>query len=258
MTTEAAADAAEWLTDDLFYGGALRLLQPKRGHRFGGDAALLVAAARSRLAPGDRIVDLGAGVGAVGLALVMLGAGRALLVEIDPALSALSVRNAARNGLGERVQALAGDVSEAGRDPESGAGAAQLVVMNPPFDDASRFRASPDAAKARAHVDGGSVAPDWIAAAGRLLEPGGALVLIHRPEASPELLAALEVGFGDVRLLAVHPRVGSPAARVLIAARKGGFGPPGEKPPLAMHGPDGRFTPEADAAQRGRAALDLS
>ena len=62
-----AAAAADGLTEDAWLGGALTLVQPKRGHRVGTDAALLVAAA------GDvgqgRIVDVGAGVGAVGLAL---------------------------------------------------------------------------------------------------------------------------------------------------------------------------------------------
>ena len=62
-----SAAIADGLTEDRWLGGRLTLLQPRRGHRVGTDAALLVAAAGD--ARQGRIVDVGAGVGAVGLAL---------------------------------------------------------------------------------------------------------------------------------------------------------------------------------------------
>ena len=56
--------------------------QPKRGHRVGHDAILLAAACPARA--GERAVDLGAGVGAAGLALAARVAGTTVtLVEID-------------------------------------------------------------------------------------------------------------------------------------------------------------------------------
>src|SRR5260221_12891353 len=54
------------VTEDAALGGRLRLKQPKRGHRVGHDAILLAAACPARA--GERAVDLGAGVGAAGLA----------------------------------------------------------------------------------------------------------------------------------------------------------------------------------------------
>ena len=248
------------VTEDLFLGGKLRLTQSRRGHRFGGDAALLVAAARSRLTPGAHVADLGAGVGPVGLALAALGADVVTLVEIDPGLSALSRDNAGRNGLDRKTACLAADVAEvgcAGGPHEALAGRFSLVAANPPFDDAARFRASPDAQKSRAHADGGDVVETWIAAAARLLAPGGSLVMIHRPEALAELLPALARRFGEARLRPVQPRADAPAARLLIAARLGRRSPLALLPPLVMHGADGRFTPEAEAAQRGDAAIAM-
>lgn len=242
------------VTDDLFFDGRLKLLQPRRGHRFGSDAALLVAAARSRLDAGAAVADLGAGVGAVGLALAACGAGRSALVEIDEGLSALGRENVRRNGFDDTVAAVCSDVALIGRrgGPEATpAGQFGLVAMNPPFDDGARRRASPDAAKARAHSDAGDVLETWISASARLLGPGGSLVMIHRPEALGALIAALQGRFGDVTLRAVHPQADRPAARVLVAARKGRRGALTLQPPLVMHGVDGRFTPEADAAQRG-------
>src|SRR6202790_4646948 len=89
--------AAEF-TEDAFLGGQLRLRQPKSGHRAGHDAVLLAAATPAR--SGDRVVDLGAGVGAAGLALARRVTGiRLALVEIDAALADLARGNARSNAI---------------------------------------------------------------------------------------------------------------------------------------------------------------
>src|SRR6476619_5769484 len=103
-------DFWDGLTEDAFLGGKLRLRQPKSGHRAGHDAMLLAAATPAR--SGDRVVDLGAGVGAAGLALAKRVAGTGLvLVEIDPALAALARGNAASNGIAAETIVL--DVTSA-------------------------------------------------------------------------------------------------------------------------------------------------
>src|SRR4029453_1504282 len=71
------------VTEDAVLGGKLRLKQPRSGHRVGHDAILLAAACPARA--GERIVDLGAGVGAAGLALARRVEGTEVaLVEVDP------------------------------------------------------------------------------------------------------------------------------------------------------------------------------
>src|SRR6266571_2659777 len=90
------------LSEDAVLGGRLRLRQPKRGHRVGHDAILLAAACPARV--GERAVDLGAGVGAAGLALAARVPGTAVtLVEIDSRLAALAAENAQLNGLAARI-----------------------------------------------------------------------------------------------------------------------------------------------------------
>src|SRR5436190_12264469 len=97
-------------TEDAFLGGRLRLRQPKSGHRAGPDAMRLAAAIPAR--SGDRVVDLGAGVGAAGLAVARRVAGIELvLVEIDAALAALARGNAASNAIAADVVVL--DVTSA-------------------------------------------------------------------------------------------------------------------------------------------------
>src|SRR5439155_1177877 len=92
------------LTEDAFLGGQLRLKQLKSGHRAGHDAVLLAAATSAR--SGDRVADLGAGVGVAGLAVARRVAGIDLvLVEIDAALAGLARANADANAIQAEVLA---------------------------------------------------------------------------------------------------------------------------------------------------------
>jgi tRNA1(Val) A37 N6-methylase TrmN6 len=217
------------LTEDAFFGGQLRLRQPKSGHRAGHDALLLAAATPAR--SGDRVVDLGAGVGAAGLAVAKRVAGIELfLVEIDAALALLARGNAAANAISAEVIVLdvastAETFATAGLSPDS----VDVVLMNPPFNDATRHRASPDRAREIAHVATGATLEGWIHAARRILKSGGVLTLIWRADGLAELLAALDRGFGSLAILPVHGDAASPAIRVLVRAIKGG------KAPLRIH-----------------------
>ena len=138
--TNSVAMGAEsaGVSEDAVLGGSLTLRQPLRGHRVGHDAILLAAATAA--GAGEHAVDLGAGVGAAGLALARRVAGLAVtLVEIEPALAALARENAARNGLAERVRAVCLDVAApAAAFAAAGlsSGTADRVLMNPPFNTA--------------------------------------------------------------------------------------------------------------------------
>src|SRR5215472_6703225 len=93
------------LSEDAVLGGRLRLRQPRRGHRVGHEAVLLAAFCPVRA--GDRVVELGAGVGAAGLALAARVPGASItMIELDPQLAALAEENARLNGLAERVRAV--------------------------------------------------------------------------------------------------------------------------------------------------------
>jgi tRNA1(Val) A37 N6-methylase TrmN6 len=222
-------DPAGEFTEDAFLGGRLRLRQPKSGHRAGHDAMLLAAATSAR--SGDRVVDFGAGIGAAGLAVARRVAGIELvLVEIDEALAELARGNAASNAIPADVIVL--DVTSAadafaasGLPPDS----VDAVLMNPPFNDPVRHRASPDKARETAHVATAATLETWIHAARRILKSGGVLTLIWRADGLAEVLAALDRGFGNLAILPVHGDAKKPAIRVLVRAVKGG------KAPTQMH-----------------------
>jgi tRNA1(Val) A37 N6-methylase TrmN6 len=252
-------EPAEHLTDDAALGGRLHLLQPRRGHRFGHDGILLAAATPAR--DGDRVADLGAGVGAAGLALACRVPGvRVTLVEIDEGLAALARENAVRNGLAGRVDAVALDVAASRNDFISvglAAGSCDIMLMNPPFHDKA-LPASPDPRRRGAHSLEAANLFDWAATAKRLLRPRGILTLIFRADGVPMLLDLLGGGFGAIALMPVHPKPGSAAIRVLLAATKASRGPLAIMPGLVLANADGTPTGEAEAVLRHGAALALT
>ena len=250
-------DAVE-LTEDAVLGGRLRLRQPVRGHRVGHDAILLAASTSAW--PGQHAVDLGAGIGAAGLALAVRVPNVSVsLVEIEPVLAALAEENAKRNGLSGRAITL--DVgapprafAEAGLPPEC----ADCVLMNPPFNDPARHRSSPDQQRRRAHAAEADTLAVWLRTADRLLVPNGVLTMIWRADRLADVLTALAPGFGDVAVLPVHPRPVAPAIRVILRARKGSRAPLAVYPSLILNDDAGRPTEAAEAVLREAALLPLA
>jgi tRNA1(Val) A37 N6-methylase TrmN6 len=245
------------LTDDGVLGGRLKLRQKRRGHRFGHDAILLAAATAARA--GDRAIDLGAGVGAAGLALAVRVPGvDVTLVELDAELAAIAADNIKRNGLGERARVVTLDVAAPAEEFAArglAAGTADHVLMNPPFNDPARQNVSPDPGRRLAHA--GGALGDWVSAAVRLLHSAGTLTVIWRADGLADVLAALD-DFGDLTVLPIHGRAGQPAIRVLVAARKGGRAPLRLMAPLMLNDGNGRPTAEAEAVLRDAAPLSLS
>ena len=248
------------VTQDAVLGGRLLLKQPRRGHRVGHDAILLAAACPARAR--DRVVDLGAGVGAAGLALALRVEGtRVTLVEVDASLAALAAENAQVNGLAARVGSIVLDVAAparafaaAGLAPESMA----RVLMNPPFNDPARQRTSPDRQRRLAHAGPSGTLAAWIKTGARLLRPGGTLTLIWRADGLADVLRALDAAFGGVTVLPVHSKAGEPAIRVLVRAAKASRAPLALLPGFVLNDDAGVPTAQAESVLRGGAVLPLS
>lgn len=247
------------ITDDAALGGRLRLLQPRRGHRFGHDAILLAAAVPA--VAGDRVVDLGAGVGTAGLAVAARVKGITLaLVEKDPALADLATRNAQRNDVAGVTKIVALDVAASEKDfAKAGiaAGSANCVLMNPPFHEAGKANPSRDAARRAAYIGGSDVLAKWIDRAERLLCDGGALTLIYRADSLAMVLDMLPPNFGSVAVLPIHPKPAAAAIRVIVGAKKGGRDPLAILPGLILNDAEGHPTPQAEDILRRAAALNL-
>jgi len=249
------ADAQD-ITDDAILNGRLRLLQPRRGHRFGHDAILLAATVPAQ--PGERVLELGAGVGAASLALLSrVPDTQATLIDIDPSLCELATQNIARNGFAGRARAVALDAEaepetfrHAGVEP----GSFDHVLMNPPFNDASH-QPSPDAMRRRAHEGPEGLLTGWIATARDMLTGAGQVTLIWRAEGIDEVLAALHDGFGAISVIPVYPAPERLAIRVIVNAMRGSDGPQRTRRGVTLNGRDGRPSEEAERILRSGGAL---
>lgn len=256
MNEADASSALGEIVEDRLLDGRLVLRQPRKGHRAGTDAILLAAALPDL--DGGTLLDIGSGVGTVGLAAALARPGLSVtLLERDPDLAALAKHNAETNGMAGRAGVISADITAPAVELEAAglkAASFDAVAINPPFYPAGGTRASPTPNRRAAHVAEGDLQP-WLRAARRALKPGGLLAMIHRAEALPELLAGLGTGFGAIAIRPVHGSAERPAIRVIVTAVLNSRKPAEVLPAFVINGPDGRFTDASEAVHRGRARL---
>jgi len=247
------------VTDDALLGGRIHLLQPESGYRVAIDPVFLAAAVPAR--SGERVLDIGAGTGAASLCLAARVTDcRISGLEIDTATVRIANENVRRNGFADRVNIMIGDVA---RPPIRLAPATfEHAMANPPYLEATRTTAPPDARRAGAHVEGhaskeaGLAA--WLKFALAMIRSKGTLTLIHRADRLDHVLAELHGQAGGIVVFPLWPdATAKPAKRVLIRAVKGSAAPMRLAAGLILHESDGRYTPAADAVLRHAHNLDL-
>lgn len=228
-------------TQDALFGGSVVLFQPPRGagYRTNVDALLLAAfATTGKIAP--TAYDLGAGVGAIGLALLRLGAARrVVLVEVDEHPAAMARRNLDANGWTGRGEVVRADVRDVAR---SRSGDASLVVCNPPYISPGRGKVATRQGLART----GELST-FVEAARQLAGRKARVCFVYPAAELGHLLAVLaSKGLHAKRLRFVHGTPDAPARIALVealAARAGGLS---VMPPLVERGTRG-YTPEMQA-----------
>ncbi|MGE3651242.1 MAG: tRNA1(Val) (adenine(37)-N6)-methyltransferase [Reyranellaceae bacterium] len=241
-------------TDDTLLGGRVALWQPRAGYRVSIDAVLLAAAVMPRA--GDRILDTGCGVGAIGLCLLARAGDIAFTLvglEAQPDYAALARENVERNGVHGRYAIVEGDLA---RPP------AELldrpfdqVISNPPHLDSGAGTPSPDESADKANRESALDLEGWIARCLARLKPRGTLTLVQRADRLPAILAALDGRTGEIAVLPLWPAAGEPARRVIVQARKGVGGPARLLPGLVLHGGSGKYTTQAESILRDAAPL---
>jgi tRNA1Val (adenine37-N6)-methyltransferase len=251
-------------TQDALFGGSVVLFQPHRGrgYRTNVDALLLATFAAREAAnstesgdgpyvkrPARVSFDLGAGVGAVGLALLRLGATqRVVFVEIDEAAAKMARRNLDANGWTDRGEIVRADVRDVGRAQR---GEANLVVCNPPYVAPGRGRSVGSEAEARARV--GDLGP-FVVAARQIAGRGARVCFVYPARELASLLARLGAeGLHAKRMRFVHSAPGAAARVALVEAQAGHAGGLIVVPPLVER-QGGAYTPEMEALLSQRAA----
>ena len=211
----------------------LSLIQKKNGLTYGTDAYLLAAFVRRT--PQARAVDLGSGTGIIPLLLATKNKiASAVAVEIQPEFSDLIARNAAINGLSERVTPLCADLRDL--TAVTIGGEVDLVLSNPPYMrcDSGKRNLHDEKYIARHEVCGGI--DDFCAAAARLLKHGGRFATVWRPDRLSEFFSALhQAKLEPKRMTFVYADAEREPCMVLTEAVKGAAPSMRVTPPLILY-----------------------
>ncbi len=221
----------------------VRVYQPKHGYRFSVDSLLLFDFVHLRKA--EKIADLGAGCGIVGILLAQKYPYACVdLFEIQGSLARLAGRNILLNRLDGRVRVIEGDLRNV-----SLLGVPfhhyDLVVSNPPFRRVKSGLLSIGEQKAIARHEITLQLHQCVTAASTLLKNGGRLAMIHLPGRLPELTGEMQrAGLELKRMRFVHSTPRTEAKMLLVEAVRGARGGLKVEKPLFIYREDGSYTEE--------------
>lgn len=232
-------------TEDMFFNGRLRVLQPREGYRFSIDAVLL--AAFSAPEARDRIVDLGTGCGIIPLILGYRHPAVSITgIEVQPELAALAAQNVASNGLKERIAVICADMKSVSIQDVSGP--VDLVISNPPYRKYRSGRVNPHPQRAAARHEILATLEDVTAAGARLLGIGGRFAIVYPAERITDLLTHLRsAGIEPKHIQTVHAKGHDPARLVLVSGTKGGRPGAAVLEQLVIYRPGGTYTEQVQA-----------
>lgn len=227
--------------DDLQREG-LFLIQNPSWFCFGMDAVLLSAFAR--VEAGQTCLDLGCGNGVIPILLAGRTAGRHFSgLEIQADVAEMAVRSVQYNHLQEKINIVTGDIKEATSIFE--AASFDVVTSNPPYMSQTRGLKSGTGHKAIARHELKCTLEDVVAAAEKLLKPGGHFYLVHRPFRLVEILCCMrQHRLEPKRMRLVFPFVDKEPNMVLLEGVRGGNPQLKAEPPLIVYEREDVYTEE--------------
>ena len=236
-------------SDDYLLNKKVKIFQPLNGYRASSDAVLLAASVGGKL-KNARILDVGAGTGAVSLCLAQrLQTENVEIrgVEIQPELAELANMSAHANRfdfLTYHNVDIRQKISNEALKPCS----FDVIVSNPPYSQSDL--PSPNLSKATAHNlnDGGL--EGWLAFCLKMLKPFGRLHIVNRAEALPHICAILHGKAGAVTVLPIYSKKGQDAKRIIVSAQKDSKAPARILPPFVVHDDAGQYTYSAQKILR--------
>ena len=262
-------------SQDSFLKGQVRIKQFLDGYRVGTDTVLLAASinppfyVKSR-APGvATMLDMGAGVGGVSLALMhrlkqdSAPPPHITAIEKERASFALLGENIEANGMGRDIRPVHGDIMALPADFRD---AFDYVFANPPFHSAHSSThqgrggggdAVPLSSRRSLALYGdGAGLRDWVRVALWAVKPKGRISMIIRADRADEVISALHAaGAGGLSLHPIFSYIDRPAIRVLISARRAIDSPMLISSGLVLYEGSGVLTSRACSVMKGGALL---
>ena len=187
LSTDAAS--CDRLCGDWF------IYQLRGGHRFSTDDMLVAWMGASARPSATRLLDLGAGIGSVGLMALYQMTSKATLkmIEAQEISHLLAQKAIERNHLQNRVEAVLGDLRDPTMLTPEEYGQYDLVTGSPPYFPLGTGVVSPHPQRAACRFELRGDVSDYCATAARALSANGVFALVHAandPRPEPAITAA--------------------------------------------------------------------
>ena len=170
---------------------------------------------------GERVCDLGAGIGLLGLLLLGRESDlRVTDIDVDETACAMASRSAAANGLDGRITVLRADLRDRASLP--GANSFDVCTANPPYFPTGSGRVAAGQ-RGAARTELTCTPDDLCGAAAYLLRSGGRFYMVHRAERTAELMETLRHHRLEPKELRfVQKDSATPPRLVLLGCRRDG------------------------------------
>ena len=227
--------------DDLQRNG-YRIIQDPSRFCFGMDAVLLSGFAKA--GEGARVLDLGTGTGIIPILMeAKTDAAQLIGLEIQKESAEMARRSVNLNELQDKIQIVDGDIKEAGQIFD--AASFDVITNNPPYMINQHGLQNPDSPKAIARHEVMCTLEDVVAAAAKLLKPGGKLFMVHRPFRLAEIMVMMsKYKIEPKRMRLIYPFVDHEPNMVLIEGVRGGKPRMTVEKPLIIYKEQGVYTQE--------------
>ena len=194
----------------------LKLIQETEGLTFGTDALLLAGYIGGKYKIG---CEFGGGSGIISLLLLSREKlGKAVSLEVQPEYAELVSKNAALNGLDDRLISVCADVREYESDFEF-----EIIYSNPPYMKADSGKSNLSSKKAIARHEIMGDITDFCRSASRMLKFGGTFAAVYRPDRMCDLIFAMRsCNIEPKRMTLVHADNRSEPSILLVEGKKGG------------------------------------
>ncbi len=216
--------------------GSWRIYQLRRGHRFSADDLLTAWSAVQARPSACSVLDLGAGIGSVGLLALwrLAPEARLTMVEVQRISHELARKTVAHNRLESRVSLRNMDL----RDWPGGA--YELVTASPPYTPPGNGTRSAHPQKAAARFELHGDVYDYCRAAARSLTADGVFCFCHSARDPRPEQAIAEAGLSLLQRREVYFRAcDAPMIALFTCARAGERA---EAPPLYLRDSQGNWT----------------
>ncbi len=185
-------------TSEKFENSNLFIMQPSSGHRYGSESMALAAFCRA--SQGERIAELGSGVGVISLMVAARDKpNEVVAVEIQESMHRVALLNVENNNLCHSVRCVRDDYRKYAEENHN---SFDMIFSNPPFYAIGEGRISPNPERAAARHELNGTISDLLGSAYSMLRKGGRFVLVFTQSRCPEVVdEATECGFSLKRML---------------------------------------------------------